>query len=80
MTSKAETAKARQERLAAELKANLHKRKAQARARRAGAADGRKDGIGAAQLRGTADGAICDGKINDGKINDGKTDDGKTDD
>ena len=35
----------RKQRLAAELRANLQKRKAQAKARRAGEADGRPDGI-----------------------------------
>jgi hypothetical protein len=35
----------RKQRLAAELRANLQKRKAQARARRAGEADGRPEGI-----------------------------------
>ena len=40
--------RARQERLAAELRANLQKRKAQARARRAGEADRRDEGIKAA--------------------------------
>lgn len=42
---KTETAKAREARLAAELRANLQKRKAQARARRAGEADRRDEGI-----------------------------------
>lgn len=45
---KADSDKARKARLAAELRANLQKRKAQARARRAGAADTRDQGIGAA--------------------------------
>lgn len=49
MASKTETAKAREERLAAELRANLQKRKAQARARRAGEADHRDAGIDAAR-------------------------------
>lgn len=43
-----ESAEARKERLAAELRANLQKRKAQARARRAGAEDRRDEGIAAA--------------------------------
>ena len=43
------TAKARREaRLAEELRANLQKRKAQARSRRTGEADDRPDGLGAA--------------------------------
>lgn len=46
--SKTETAKAREARLAAELRANLQKRKAQARARRAGEADAREEGLAAA--------------------------------
>jgi hypothetical protein len=37
----------RKGRLAAELRANLQRRKAQAKARRAGAADERPDGLGA---------------------------------
>jgi hypothetical protein len=41
MTGKSESARARQERLAAQLRANLQKRKAQARARRSDAADRR---------------------------------------
>ena len=40
--------KARKARLAAELKANLARRKAQARARRAGEADARDEGLPAA--------------------------------
>jgi len=40
-----DTEKARKDRLAAELRANLQKRKAQARARRAGQADDRQEGI-----------------------------------
>jgi len=48
MGGKAESDKARKARLAAELRANLQKRKAQARARRAGAADARDEGIDAA--------------------------------
>lgn len=48
MGGKTESDKARKARLAAELRANLQKRKAQARARRAGAADARDEGIGAA--------------------------------
>ncbi|MBO6551529.1 MAG: hypothetical protein JJ926_09430 [Roseitalea sp.] len=47
--AKNESARARQERLAAELRANLQKRKAQARARRAGDADCRDEGIAAAK-------------------------------
>jgi len=47
--AKKDNAKARQERLAAELRANLQKRKAQARARRAGDADSREEGIAAAK-------------------------------
>ncbi|MCR9123236.1 MAG: hypothetical protein NXH91_13290 [Phyllobacteriaceae bacterium] len=47
--AKNESAKARQERLAAELRANLQKRKVQARARRAGDADRRDEGIAAAK-------------------------------
>ena len=46
--TKTESARARKERLAAELRANLQKRKAQARARRAGAADARDEGLKAA--------------------------------
>lgn len=47
--AKSESAQARQERLAAELRANLQKRKVQARARRAGDADTRDEGIAAAK-------------------------------
>ena len=54
MTSKTEPAKARQQRLAAELRSNLQKRKVQARARRSGEADERADGIGAAGQDGGA--------------------------
>jgi len=50
MGGKAESDKARKARLAAELRANLQRRKAQARARRAGAADARDEGIGAATV------------------------------
>ena len=45
---KSDAEKARKARLAAELKANLARRKAQARARRAGEADARDEGIPAA--------------------------------
>ena len=55
MTSKSESASARQERLAAELRANLQRRKAQARARRAGDADRRDEGIAAADRTTDAD-------------------------
>ncbi|QBK32397.1 hypothetical protein E0E05_13420 [Roseitalea porphyridii] len=48
MGGKTESDKARKARLAAELRANLQKRKAQARARKAGAADARDEGIDAA--------------------------------
>lgn len=41
----------RKERLAEELRANLHKRKAQARSRRTGEADSRPDGLSAASRR-----------------------------
>jgi hypothetical protein len=42
----------REERLAAQLRANLQKRKAQARARRSGEADPRPDGLPAAPSHG----------------------------
>jgi hypothetical protein len=45
---KSEAEKARKARLAAELKANLARRKAQARARHSGEADARDEGIPAA--------------------------------
>ena len=56
MTSKSDpppaTARQRREaRLAEELRANLQKRKAQARSRRTGAADERPDGLAAAATR-----------------------------
>ena len=46
--SKAEKDDERKRRLAAQLRANLRRRKAQARARRAGAPDARDNGIAAA--------------------------------
>lgn len=45
---------ARKARLAAELRANLAKRKAQARAKRDGEADQRPEGIAAAEAKGNA--------------------------
>ena len=55
MASKSESANAREERLAAELRATLQRRKAQARARRAGEADKRDEGIAAADRTADAD-------------------------
>ena len=56
MKSKQEDATARKERLAQELRANLQKRKAQARARRSGDADHRDEGIAAADRKNEDDG------------------------
>ncbi|MBO6637406.1 MAG: hypothetical protein JJ920_05670 [Roseitalea sp.] len=58
--AQSESGKARQERLAAELRANLQKRKAQARARRAGDADSRDEGIAAAKDARPGDGVDDD--------------------
>ena len=58
MASKSESANAREERLAAELRANLQKRKAQTRARRAGEADRRDEGIAASDRKVDSDDAV----------------------
>ena len=50
--AKAENSDDRKRRLAAQLRANLQKRKAQSRARRAGEADAREAGIKAAKQPG----------------------------